>query len=306
MKNSIYFSDKLRTQILPLYIESFHSEKVKRNCLSFIASICDYCMKDYLEITNLHAQSYFNYLALPGHGGKKRSALSTIQLKYSSLHAFSNYLIRNAATFGIKYICNPLDHVHIEHPGPYLNASRVPSVLQMNEILHQCESEPALYAALSLIIKCGLTVGELTRLRQDSFILDDSGRAAAVLTYRNAQRYVKIPDDVLEILDYYWNKQTANTEYLFENKAGHPMRVRDIERLYKSCMGTHFQFTLSDLRNGCIALLLASGAPKNELGKYAGIRQCSWLRRYDKAIPELSLAPCDYSNLSIKLPHPKA
>ena len=80
------------------------------------------------------------------------------------------------------------------------------------------------------------------------------------------------------------------------------MRVRDIERLYKKCMGTYFQFTLSDLRSACIALLCASGVSAKELGKYVGIQNYSWLRRYDKIIPELSLAPCDYSNLIIKPP----
>lgn len=302
MKKSIYFSDKLQTKILPSYLNSFRTEKVKQNCLSFVISICDYCKKDFLEITSLQAQSYFNYLSLPDSREKKRLALSTIHLKHATLHAFSNYLIRNNTTFGIIYLHNPFDHVNLSHTDIYLDANKVPSVIQMNEILHLCETEPTLYAALSLIIKCGFTVGELIKLRQDSFILDESDHAAVVFHYRNAQRYIKIPDDVLAVLDYYWKKQTMNTEYLFENKAGHPMRVRDIERLYKKHMGTRFQFTLSDLRNGCIALLLASGTPRKELGQYVGIRQYNWLHRYDKIIEELSLAPCDYSNLYIKLP----
>lgn len=302
MKESIYFSDKLQNQILPLYVKTFRSLKVQTNCYSFIAAICDHCKKDYLEIETLQAQAYFNHLALPVQMGQKKPALSTLNLKYSSYHAFSNYLIRNASTFQIEYKINPFDLVTIEHLEPYLDPSKIPTPLQMNNILHKCESEPVLYAAVSLIIKCGFTVGELTKLRQDSFILDDSDQAAVVFTYRGSQRYVKIPDDVLAILDYYWKKQIQNTEYLFENKYGHPMRVRDMERLYKKIMGNDFQFTLSDLRNGCIALLSASGAPTKEIGKYVGIQQYSWLRRFHKVIPELSLAPCDYTNLYIKIP----
>lgn len=302
MKNSIYFSDKLQYKIIPEYVKSFYSEKVKRNCYSFLSSICDYCKNDYLNINTLQAQSYFNYLSLPQQPGKKSLARSTIQLKYSSYHAFSNYLIRNASTYGIEYIYNPFDKVNIHRTDQPLNPSKIPSISQMNDILHQCENEPVLYTALSLIIRCGFSVGELTKLRQDSFILDDSDHAAVVFSYRNSQRYVKIPDDILEILDYYWKNQISNTEYLFENKAGHPMSVRDLERLYKKRMGENFQFTLSDLRNGCIALLYTSGAPIKEIGKYLGIRQYHWLHRYDKVIPELSLAACDYSNLFIKPP----
>ncbi len=302
MKKSIYFSDKLQTQIIPCYITSFQSEKVKSNYISFIASICDYCRKDFLEINPLQAQSYFNYLVLPVKAKKKRPAPSTVRLKYASLHAFSNYLIRNASAYDIQYFNNPFDQVTIQQEDPNLNPLRIPTPVQLNNILHKCESEPALYAALSLVIKCGFTVGELTKLRQDFFILDDSDQAAVVFTYRGLQRCIKIPDDVLAVLDYYWNKQTRNSAYLFENKSGHPMRVRDIERLYRKCMGDDFQFTLADLRNGCIALLLASGAPAKEIGNYVGVRSCRWLHRYDKVIPELSLAPCDYSNLYIKCP----
>lgn len=301
MKQSIYFSDKLKNQILPLYVESFHSDKVKNNCYSFICAICDYCKSDYLDINTLQAQSFFNHLLYPD-SSQKRPALSTVNLKYSSLHAFSNYLIRNSSIFEIKYFNNPFDMVNIQQTDTYIDAEKIPTPKQMNDILHKAESNPTLYAALSLIIKCGFTVGELTRLRQDSFILDDSDQAAVVFSYRNRQRYIKIPDDVLAILDYYWNKQVFHSEYLFENRNKKPLRVRDIERLYKNCMGENFQFTLSDLRNGCIAFLSASGAPKKELGEYIGLRQYSWLHRYDKVIPELSLAACDYSNLSIKLP----
>lgn len=302
MKESIYFSDKLQNEILPLYFESFHSNKVKNNCSSFLASICNYCRTDYLSINILHAQSYFNYLLLPKQDGKKQLASSTIQLRLASYHAFSNYLIRNSSIFGINYFHNPFDQVKIRHSAPSLNAAKIPSVAQLNEILHQCEAEPTLYTAVAMIIKCGFTVGELTKLRQDSFILDDSGHAAVVFSYRKTQRYIKIPDDLLEIIDYYWKNQTSNNEYLFENKSGHPMSVRDLERLYKNYMGSDFKFTLSDLRNGCIAILYASGAPAKEIGNYVGIRQYSWLHRYDKIIPQLSLAACDYSNLYIKLP----
>lgn len=304
MKLSIYYSDNLEKNILPDYLDTFRSDKVRKNCASFIASICDYCKHDYLEINALQAQSYFNYLALQDPNGK-RLALSTIQLKRSSLRAFSNYLIRNACMLKIEYFNNPFDKINIQKPDPYLNPSKIPTPEQINEILHRCESEPALYSAISLIIKCGFSVGELLKLRQDSFILDDSDHAAVIFSYHDTQRYVKIPDDVLSVLDYYWKHQTNNTEFLFENKSGHPMRVRDIERLYKKCMGVHFQFTLSDLRNACIALLYASGVPAKELGNYVGIRHYSWLHKYDKIIPELSLAPCDYSNLIIKPPSVK-
>ncbi|MCI8919084.1 MAG: phage integrase family protein [Eubacterium sp.] len=301
MKRSIYYSEHLENSILPDYLKAFHSDKVKKNCASFIAAICDYCRRDFLNIDALHAQSYFNYLSFSNHDGKKL-ALSTIQLKYSTLHAFSNYLIRNSGSLKIEYSANPFDKINFQKPDPYLNASKVPTPEQINSILQRCESEPVLYSAISLIIKCGFTVGELLKLRQDSFILDDCNHAAVVFSYRDTQRYVKIPEDVLSVLDYYWKNQTNNTEYLFENKSGRPMRVRDIERLYKKCMGTYFQFTLSDLRSACIALLCASGVSAKELGKYVGIQNYSWLRRYDKIIPELSLAPCDYSNLIIKPP----
>lgn len=304
MKESIYFSDKLKKQILPLYIESFHSQKVKNNCCAFVSDICDYCKCDFLELDTLQAQSFFNHLFFPGTE-KKRPALSTVRLKYATMHAFSNYVIRNAAIFQIVYNNNPFDLVQLQTAEPYIEPDKIPSPKEINEILHQAEGNPSLYAALTLIIKCGFTVGELTRLRQDSFILDDNDQAAVVFSYRSRQRYIKIPEDVLAVLDYYWNEQVFHTEYLFENKHGKPLRVRDMERLYRSCMGEQFRFTLSDLRNGCIALLSASGAPAKKLGDYVGIKQYHWLRRYDKVIPELSLAACDYSNLSIKLPSQK-
>lgn len=306
MKKSIYFSDKLQTQILPCYLDKFHSQKVKSNSYSFIRAICDYCKKDFLAIDALHAQSYFNFLLMPQQTGIKQLACSTIRLKHASLHAFSNYLIQNATRYDIEYVSNPFDSINIRLPLNCQALSKLPTLEQINSILQKCEREPVLYAALSLIIRCGLSVGELSKLRQDCFILDDANHAAIVFSYRKSQRYVKIPDDVLEILDHYWNSQVHNDSYLFENKSKHPMQVRDFERLYRKNMGTDFEYTLSDIRNSCLAIYYASGATSKEVEQYVGTKQYSWLRKYEKVIPELSLAPCDYSNLYIKLPHPHA
>ena len=138
-------------------------------------------------------------------------------------------------------------------------------------------------------------------MRSDAFIQDAAGNYAVRITYRNKSRFVKLPLDMVALLNDYISATATDSPSLFSNNRGNPMRPRDLERLYAATIvfdETLPKFTLSDLRNGAAAYMLQSGASGKMVADYIGIHP-GWMHRYDKVLKELQVSAVDYTNIKI-------
>lgn len=298
-KESSYISDEYLVQYWEPFAATFSREKTRNDYFSNICSLCDYIKKDVLEANEEDVECYIRHLLAQVRAGRLKQ--STVNLKASILHAVYNDLMQRG---GYKQ-GNPVRKDDLPQVSVYLRPDEIPNEGQMDEILSRAKADPMMYAVTALIIRCALTSGEIVSLRIDDIIMDEKDHAVMVFCYRNEKRYVKIPSDVLQIIQSYLRCREGNSAYLFCNRKGNALRLRDLERRYKKCIypDTEVVFTLQALRNGAITLMLQCGAPEDEVAKYVNI-DFRWIKRYNLAV-DLSREPTEYVNIRIINPYTK-
>lgn len=297
-----YLSPLFENEIWPLFAKTLNTAKSKSDYYSLVRDLCSYLKKDFLALSDFDAQSYFNHLLILANNGKQ--SIKTIKVKLARARSVSNFILRHSYLFELQqdYIRNPFIRVSLPQTEDFLTAKNVPDIDEMNDILHKAEADPQLYLILALMVRCGISAGEICTLKYEDFMQDKKGNVGIEFCYRNVKRYVKLPIDILGLIqEYIGDMDVAQSAYLFHNRRGNPLRIRDLERLYLKYLPSDEEphFTLSDIRNGSAAYMLVCGASGSEVAKYIGIAP-DWIRRFDKIVPELYVAAVDYTNISVK------
>lgn len=298
---SIYFSTTFYQRIWPRFSDSFRAAKTKNDYFSLVCAICDFCQKDFLELTVQDAQNFFDDQLSRYHLGKLR--LSTIQVRFSRLHSIANFILQNGLTWSIHTYQNPFTDVNLPEPDVYLTKEHVPDLKQMDSILTMCKADPQLYVAVSIVIRCSLTTSELCSLKRSRIIVDSTNHFGFILGEKRQKRVVKIPNDIAKLIQELISVSPSNQDSLFVNTRGDALTPRGLQRLYQKYVSFpkgSYSYTLSDLRNGSIAYLLSlKGVTVNEVANYVGV-DVGWMHRYDMVVPELQFAPHDFANIEIK------
>lgn len=271
---------------------TLQTTQAKKEYKREVLAICQYTKKSFVTLSRLEIQAYFNYLL--------RSHLkpSTILSKQAKLRSFSNYLCNNASRFQIEYGHNPFISINFMPDSSfYIASNHVPSVPEIDSILSEASSSPEVYLILSLLVKCTISPGELCRIRLSDFYLDETGYPYLKIISKGNARSIKITSDIVDIINSYV-ASVAPTTYLFENRNGNQLRLRDMERHFRKVLPS-CNYTLSDIRNSGIAIMLAQGIPQIQVAAYAGITPL-WLRRFEKQLPQLGVQAIDLSSLQIK------
>lgn len=297
-----YLSPLFENEIWTLFIKTLNTQKSRSDYYAIVKDICSYVKKDFLLIGEADAQSYFNHLLMLCANGKQ--SIKTVKVKLARLKSVSNFILRHSYLFELQqtYVKNPFLRVSLPQTEEYLTSKNVPDIDDMNEILHKAEDDSQLYLVLSLMIRCGISAGEICTLKYEDFIQDKNGNVGIEYCYRNVKRYIKLPPDILTLIqEYIGDAEISHSAYLFHNRRGNPLRIRDLERLYLKHLPAEESphYTLSDIRNGSAAYMLVCGASPSEVARYIGIAP-EWMRRFDKIIPELYVAAVDYTNISVR------
>lgn len=275
-----------------IYQETLKSAQSKREYYFALKDVCIYSRKAFLDINHIDAQAYFNYLRTT------RLKASTITARQAKLRSISNFLIRQANLLDIEYSYNPFVNINfMPETSFYIDSSHVPDITELDNLLSRASFDPELYLVLALVIKCGLSTGEICQIRMSDFFLDSIGYPYLKIAFKGKSRDIKISSDVVDILNAYANLKCPST-YLFENRNKKPLRVRDLERHYQKLF-YDVSYTLSDIRNGAIAAMLAQGIPQASVAAYLGITPV-WLRRFEPHIPEMGLQAIDLNRITIK------
>lgn len=279
-------------QIWNDFAQNLKSEQSRKEYRHAVEEITNYLGKPFLEITALDSQSYFNQLQTTN---MKRS---TILVRQAKLRSFSNFLLKNTAIYHLDYTFNPFIRINfLPEQQKYIEPKHVPSIEEMNDLLSRSTRNIEIFLILSLIIKCGLSVSELSRIQMQDFYLDQNNFPYLKVHARRKDRNIKITEDLVDILNDYFH-YAKPTEYLFENRNGNQLRIRDFERHFQKAFPDS-SYTLSDIRNGSISSMLSQGIPEKVVAEYLGIRP-NWLRRYEKEIPELGLQAIELNHIVIR------
>ena len=164
------------------------------------------------------------------------------------------------------------------------------------------------YMIFSLVLKCGLTSGEICSM-MTNFILYDSNECLCIHfpEKKRISRIIKLPDDVSQMLLTYLEIHKIADGHIFFNKRGTVLKIRDAERLLKKYISQAKKsnndfpdFTMQDMRHCAFKYMLSGGASEDDVAKYGGITT-KWMHRYRQVVNDSAkLYAADYSTISIK------
>lgn len=301
MKSKTVLSEK-SLEIFTDFSKTLEKQKSRDDYYYIINSFCRDVGKDYLDADYEDFRQYFEMLeekAASGHISYK-----TISAKYTVLISFSSYIVSHAAKYGVRYK-NHL--VRIPKPAISVNIKpqSMPTLEQLDKIYTVASEDPMMYCIISLVNKCGLTVEQICSLKLANFLIDAENRCGMLFAFRSsADKYIKIPEDVCMILDDYVNHiRKSKSEFLFCNRRNDPLTKRVLQiRMQRivteASEGENWKFTLQDIRNLAVVMMLRGGAEKEEVADYIGV-ESRWMQRYESAVAAFDLAPCDYINIKI-------
>lgn len=296
-----YLSETTK-KIFEDYKETLRTEKAKSEYFYVINSFCEYTQKDYLDCGYSDFKAFCDMLDTSVASG--RYSFKTICFKHSVLHMFSTYIDAYSDTYGIKDFRNYMIKIPKPVASVAVKPASIPTAEELDKIYEAAKDDPLMYAIIALVNKCALTTAQLSTLRKSNFIIDSNQNVGMVFPYEfGSNRYLKITDDVVKILNSYITTRNDESDYFFIGKGGKPLSHRTLQgrtsRLMEKAFGPNGKsFTLQDLRNLSVVLMLKGGAAEETVAEYIGIG-AKWIQRYGRAVEEFNKAPCDYINISV-------
>ena len=293
--NQSYLSDTT-IQLFDDFKGTLKSKQSQREYYYIINAFCTYCEKDYLVASADDFKNYFESLNTGAAIGNISS--KTICTRYAVMINFSAYIVSHASDYGITSFVNYM--VKVRKPGVSINirSKSIPTLEQLDRIYTAAQTDSAMYCIISLVNKCALTVEQICKLKLQNFIMDSEMNCGILFPYQySADKYIKLPDDVREI-------RNSSTDFLFCNAKGGQLTPRVLQNRMKRIVDTaageeKWLFSLQDIRNLSVVLMLKGGAEAEDIASYIGINS-KWMQKFDKAVEDFVMAPCDFININIK------
>ncbi|MGN0317699.1 MAG: tyrosine-type recombinase/integrase [Lachnospira sp.] len=308
------FTDKIW-----IYFQSNLTEKTMSEYWKIMRDYDRIVGKDLLSLTNKDAKKYYDSLIERINSGKLQ--YSTASMRLSVVRSVSEFICKYDERHGIKYE-NFFKEFSLPEPDKTLKQEDIPTLKEIDNIYRIIKANHDTTALLivSLGIKCGLTSKEISMIKRTHVFeesknnlclrIEDSTRANAKSTRSNTVRIIKLPKDVSKVMDTFLSSDDklydTNQSYIFINRHGTNMKVRDIERLIKKYMDIALEkrkisktFTMQDLRHAAFAYMLIGGAGKEKVAYYGGI-STKWMSRYDKLVSSATIDQAiEYSIINI-------
>lgn len=277
-----------------------HNLKTKRTSYEYmivVNNICNTLCCDFLDITAKGASKYFSDMVRNTNSSGKKLSVKTLNSRFSMLRSISSFIYENKEKLHLDSYVNVFLSVNIAHFSEMLNPSSIPSLQDLDVLLESVKDDPLLFCIFCLVIRCGLSAGDICVLKVEDIKCDDSGKAVAFITHGAKTRTVLIPPDVFSLIRNY---TSAESGHLFLNRQNLPLSYKTLNLYVRNAItAAGFHFTLQDMRNAAIAYMLHGGAGFNETAAYVGISE-RWLYRYKDVLGNLSIPPCEYQNFRLK------
>lgn len=223
---SPYFSP-LFLSAFSAYSSRFKKERTRREYLYAIASLCNSAGCSFFELRPEHILEYFQSSDLKSQGSANDAASSKpaepsvpSPAKETSLHynlrvyrAFARFLDEHAEQYGLMPVYTGLfSSLSSSSEEMEFSMESLPSFEAINCVLGWLRETNDLttFTAVTLALRCALTVQELVSLRRSMFFLDAHGRTGLRLPVSDSRkssgstgvrsRIVKVPEDAAEII----------------------------------------------------------------------------------------------------------
>lgn len=194
--------------------------------------------------------------------------------------------------------------IDVMFPDMQFRVEELPDFKSVDRVLGYFKSEGDMvgFLSCSLVLRTTLTTNELVSLERNMLLQDANGNYGIRLKLTShAYRYVKLPDDIVDLINQYARQRADNLPYFFLNKKGKAVSARALQnRLREACLACQVTpFTYNDLRNLSQTLMIKEGAPLDKLAEHINVKNMSWFFRYNRVVEELDDSAVDYSHLKI-------
>lgn len=278
--------------------EKLKKERTKGQYWYVICSICNNAKCDFLNLSVKQVTSYFSHL-------QPNSTLKSTNYDLSVLRALSRYLDENVEEYQLtqEYLAL-FAEIEVVFPDMQFRQEDLPTLSDIDTILSYFKNQGDMvgFLSCSMVLRVALTTSELVKLSKDMFLQDQNGNYGVRYPISNyAYRFIKIPDDIAELIVQYTSQRTDNTPSLFLNKKGQPVSARALQnRLHEACLACNVSpFTYNDLRTLSQAIMIKDGAPLDKIAQQANIKKLDWFFRYNRIVNELKDSANDYMHIKI-------
>lgn len=293
---SPYLSPKFITILKKYYSEKIREERTKQQYTYVFNALCDYAKCDFLDITQKTIKAYFN---------GKSSVMKSTDYNLSVLRAVARYMDENADILGIQegYL-NLFSVIDVIFPEMQFRMEDLPKLDNIDKVLayFRAEGDMTGFLSCSMVLRSTLTTNELVSLRRDMLLQDANGNFGVRLKMtEHAYRFVKLPEDIVELIDRYSSQRADSLPYFFLNKKGKAASARALQnRLHEACTACGVKpFTYNDLRILSQALMIKDGAPLEKIAEHVNVKNMNWFFRYDRVVESLMESPVDYTHLKV-------
>lgn len=276
--------------------------KGERTCAEYryvIFSLCNSARRDFLDLEQNHITEFLSAAA----GGDGQVSSNSFKLRV--IHAIARYIDENADRYAIIPRYLPLlSSINPKIPEAEYDPKLLPSLEDIDTVLAYAKKEQdmVLFLACALVLRCSLTLNELIKLTKTNFFQDLDGNYGLRMKLSSlADRFVKIPEDIAELIIQYSRSRQDDLPALFITKKGTAMTKRTLQnRLRVACLDCGIDpFCFNDLRILSIAYILKGGASLDQVASYTNMKKKDWLFRYNRVVSEIGDAACDYSHIRI-------
>lgn len=296
--HSKYMSSRFLEILHKYYAEKIKTKRTEQQYIYVFNALCDHAQCDFLDISREQIKSYFT-------GIDQDTIIKSTNYDLSVLRAVSRYMDENASVFQIepRYL-DLFSVIEVVLPDMQFKIEDLPDLESINQVLDYFKSEGDMvgFLSCSLVLRTTLTTNELVSLERNMLLQDANGNYGIRLKLTDhAYRYVKLPDDIVELINQYSLQRTDNLPYFFLNKKGKAVSARALQnRLREACLACNVTpFTYNDLRTLSQALLIKEGAPLGKLAEHINVKNMSWFFRYNRVVEALDDSAVDYSHIRI-------
>lgn len=293
------------------YTARFIRQTTRRQYAGLLALFCRETKCDFMEITPEKTDCFFR-------NHTKSSTVKTLQWQIAALRGFARFIDEKQAVAPEQEqeekqrAEEAADAGHFEHAFPKMQfewslqpIAPIPKLEHVDRVLTYFyeRDDLTMFAAVSTILRCGLTTKELCGLNAGHIFMDADGQKGMIIpdTHRR-ERKIKIPDDLFDLIVRLIPAQAEKDFPVF--------RLRRFEKRLSARMLEHYikdacealeipPFTMTQLRNLAAASMVQGGAPAQTVSDYLGT-DILWITRYDVAVPELKNSAVDYHHICIK------
>ena len=300
-KPSKYFSKTFLEQVIPSYLETFDNDRTANEYFSEACRISEYLEKDFLDITELDAQHYYEYLFSLYHEGK--ITRKTINLRFSTCKRLASFIHECNVVSDYK---NPFYRIKKIPVDDDVSSTRVVPWRDLDKIMTTAEEDSMMYLILALAGRCAFTLTEIVKLKKSMISID--GDKVYVSFSRKDDYYAPciraLPADVSTLMIDYLNSAIIYSEYgyIFYNQHKNPITARNIDKAVEKLVkksGVEKRYTIKDFRTRCIVDMKLVGVTDEDIADYINVGERQ-VGAYATAAYFAKQCPADLVNYSLK------